>query len=182
MNFDSTTTDVQRLNNIIRYNPHLKCHTETVAAHSFFVSFYASEVCTELKLCDIIRLYSLEGAIHHDVPESFTNDITHDVKQALPRLKEVLAPVEEEIINKNSMLAHKTLYDTEDDYCIIAKAIVEYADIRSVVEYCKQEAQLGNKFFTGMQQESEVRLSKAKADLSKAMKTALKKGVKIYAD
>ena len=33
-----------------------------------------------------------------------------------------------------------------------------------------------------MQQESEVRLSKAKADLSKAMKTALKKGVKIYAD
>ena len=157
--------NVYKLSNIIRYSQQNKIKNETVAEHSYYVSWFVNRLCTKYSLSDTIRLMALEAALLHDVPEVITNDITYDVKRMIPEVPGLLQPYEEEVIREHSSRAHKVLFNPETNDEIIAKKIVKHADILSVLQYCQNEEELGNKNFTELRKATEKRVKESRDDL-----------------
>ena len=157
--------NVYKLSNIIRYSQQNKIKNETVAEHSYYVSWFVNRLCTKYSLSDTIRLMALEAALLHDVPEVITNDITYDVKRMIPEVPGLLQPYEEEVIREHSSRAHKVLFNPETNNEIIAKKIVKHADILSVLQYCQNEEELGNKNFTELRKATEKRVKESRDDL-----------------
>ena len=154
--------NVYKLSNIIRYSQQNKIKNETVAEHSYYVSWFVNRLCTKYSLSDTIRLMALEAALLHDVPEVITNDITYDVKRMIPEVPALLQPYEEEVIREHSSRAHKVLFNPETNDEIIAKKIVKHADILSVLQYCQNEEELGNKNFTELRKATEKRVKESR--------------------
>ena len=154
--------NVYKLINIIRYSQQNKIKNETVAEHSYYVSWFVNRLCTKYSLSDTIRLMALEAALLHDVPEVITNDITYDVKRMIPEVPGLLQPYEEEVIREHSLRAHKVLFNPETNDEIIAKKIVKHADILSVLQYCQNEEELGNKNFTELRKATEKRVKESR--------------------
>ena len=154
--------NVYKLSNIIRYSQQNKIKNETVAEHSYYVSWFVNRLCTKYSLSDTIRLMALEAALLHDVPEVITNDITYDVKRMIPEVPGLLQPYEEEVIREHSLRAHKVLFNPETNDEIIAKKIVKHADILSVLQYCQNEEELGNKNFTELRKATEKRVKESR--------------------
>ena len=154
--------NVYKLSNIIRYSQQNKIKNETVAEHSYYVSWFVNRLCTKYSLSDTIRLMALEAALLHDVPEVITNDITYDVKRMIPEVPGLLQPYEEEVIREHSLRAHKVLFNPETNDEIVAKKIVKHADILSVLQYCQNEEELGNKNFTELRKATEKRVKESR--------------------
>ena len=154
--------NVYKLSNIIRYSQQNKIKNETVAEHSYYVSWFVNRLCTKYSLNDTIRLMALEAALLHDVPEVITNDITYDVKRMIPEVPALLQPYEEEVIKEHSSRAHKVLFNPETTNEIVAKKIVKHADILSVLQYCQNEEALGNKNFTELRKATEKRVKESR--------------------
>lgn len=154
--------NVYKLSNIIRYSQQNKIKNETVAEHSYYVSWFVNRLCTKYSLSDTIRLMALEAALLHDVPEVITNDITYDVKRMIPEVPALLQPYEEEVIREHSSRAHKVLFNPETTDEIVAKKIVKHADILSVLQYCQNEEALGNKNFTELRKATEKRVKESR--------------------
>lgn len=154
--------NVYKLSNIIRYSQQNKIKNETVAEHSYYVSWFVNRLCTKYSLSDTIRLMALEAALLHDVPEVITNDITYDVKRMIPEVPALLQPHEEEVIREHSSRAHKVLFNPETTDEIVAKKIVKHADILSVLQYCQNEEALGNKNFTELRKATEKRVKESR--------------------
>ena len=154
--------NVYKLSNIIRYSQQNKIKNETVAEHSYYVSWFVNRLCTKYSLSDTIRLMALEAALLHDVPEVITNDITYDVKRMIPEVPALLQPYEEEVIREHSLRAHKVLFNPETNDEIVAKKIVKHADILSVLQYCQNEEELGNKNFTELRKATEKRVKESR--------------------
>ena len=161
--------NVYKLSNIIRYSQQNKIKNETVAEHSYYVSWFVNRLCTKYSLSDTIRLMALEAALLHDVPEVITNDITYDVKRMIPEVPALLQPYEEEVIREHSSRAHKVLFNPETTDEIVAKKLVKHADILSVLQYCQNEEALGNKNFTELRKATEKRVKDSRADLISAI-------------
>ena len=154
--------NVYKLSNIIRYSQQNKIKNETVAEHSYYVSWFVNRLCTKYALNDKIRLMALEAALLHDIPEVITNDITYDVKRMIPEVPGLLQPYEEEVIREHSSRAHKVLFNPETSDEIVAKKIVKHADILSVLQYCQNEEELGNKNFTELRKATEKRVKESR--------------------
>lgn len=157
--------NVYKLSNIIRYSQLHKIKNESVAEHSFYVTWFVNRLCTKYDIHDNIRLMAIESALLHDIPEVITNDITYDVKQMIPDVSALLQPYEEEVISEHSLRAHKVLFNPETDEELLAKKLVKHADVLSVLQYCHNEEWLGNKNFTELRQATEERVSKTREDL-----------------
>ena len=154
--------NVYKLSNIIRYSQQNKIKNETVAEHSYYVSWFVNRLCTKYSLSDTIRLMALETALLHDIPEVITNDITYDVKRMIPEVPALLQPYEEEVIKEHSSRAYKVLFNPETPEEIIAKKVVKHADILSVLQYCQNEEELGNKNFTELRKATEKRVKESR--------------------
>lgn len=163
--------NVYKLSNIIRYSQQNKIKNETVAEHSYYVTWFVNRLCTKYELGDTIRLMALETALLHDIPEVITNDITYDVKRMIPEVPALLQPYEEEAIKEHSLRAYKVLFNPETPEEIIAKKVVKHADILSVLQYCQNEEMLGNKNFTELRRATEQRVKDSREDLVKAIKS-----------
>ena len=163
--------NVYKLSNIIRYSQQNKIKNETVAEHSYYVTWFVNRLCTKYELGDTIRLMALETALLHDIPEVITNDITYDVKRMIPDVPALLQPYEEEVIKEHSSRAYKVLFNPETPEEIIAKKVVKHADILSVLQYCQNEEMLGNKSFTELRRATEQRVKDSREDLVKAIKS-----------
>ena len=162
--------NVYKLSNIIRYSQQNKIKNETVAEHSYYVTWFVNRLCTKYELGDTIRLMALETALLHDIPEVITNDITYDVKQMIPEVSDLLQPYEEEVVKEHSYTAWKVLFNPETEEEVLAKALVKHADILSVYQYCYNEEMLGNKNFTELRKATSERLTKSRAYLESKIK------------
>lgn len=95
-------TSLNDLERIIRAPGRFKFEEHNVAAHSWKVSQYAMFFATieerEGRPVDWKSLY--ERTINHDFAEVFIGDIKTPVKYASPELKEILAKVEEGMMEK----------------------------------------------------------------------------------
>jgi 5'-deoxynucleotidase YfbR-like HD superfamily hydrolase len=149
------------LNSIQRYNTQHRIHNESVAAHSYFVTYFVNRICTEFELNDKIRLMALEAALMHDVPEVVTNDITHDAKELIDGISKAIKPYEELIVKEQSMRAYCVLFAPMNIEEQIAQAVVNHADIISVHMFCDNEVRMGNMFFQILLEGSMERLGKS---------------------
>ena len=163
--------NVYKLSNIIRYSQQNKIKNETVAEHSYYVTWFVNRLCTKYELGDTIRLMALETALLHDIPEVITDDITYDVKRMIPEVPALLQPYEEEVIKEHSSRAYKVLFNPETPEEIIAKKVVKHADILSVLQYCQNEEMLGNKSFTELRRATEQRVKDSREDLVESIKS-----------
>lgn len=95
-------TSLNDLERIIRCPGRFKFEEHNVAAHSWKVSQYAMFFATleELNGATINWKSLYEKTINHDFAEVFIGDIKTPVKHASPELKEMLAHVEEKMMEK----------------------------------------------------------------------------------
>ena len=157
--------NVYKLSNIIRYSQLNKIKNETVAEHSYYVTWFVNRLCTKYELSDEVRLLALETALLHDIPEVITNDITYDVKRMIPEVNALLQPYEEEAIKEHSYRAYNVLFNPETVQEKLAKKLVKHADILSVLQYCQNEEMLGNKNFTELRKATEKRVNNSRKEL-----------------
>lgn len=151
--------ELYRLSNIIRYNPWSKINTETVSSHSFFVALFTKMICDGLEVKPSIKLAALEFALVHDAPESLMNDITYDAKRLMPGINELLEKFEKQYLEKNFPETMKVAFIDEDssEEDLLVSLIVKLADVYSVIQYCNNEVQLGNRPFEELLNEARLR-------------------------
>ena len=166
---DEELVVIHRLNNIVRYNTKNKINPETVAAHSFFASYFVISICSQYSIPDDVKLMALESTVVHDVPEVFINDITYDCKQLVKGISELLEGYEQEIISRVSWIARKVLFDPDTPALKLAQAIVIYADTLSVKQYALSEVELGNKLFIEINAEADRRIEKCVENFKEAL-------------
>jgi HD superfamily phosphodiesterase len=133
------------MNSQTRFSNTHHIHDESIASHTFYVCYFVLQACREYEIPDRIKYIALEAAILHDIPEVITNDITHDVKEMVKGLPELLQPFEERIIKEHSVISQLILFDEDKPISYqLAKALITYGDIKSVALYLDTELKLGN--------------------------------------
>lgn len=123
----------------LRYNNRSHLQEESVAEHSFFVALFSLRIVQDLKLPEELELRVLRLAVLHDCAESLTSDIPHNVKKMYPDFTCFLKSVEDHYYSKRWPYFKARLEDE------VAEAIVKLADNYSVLQFCLNEQQLGNK-------------------------------------
>lgn len=134
--------DIEReyvLAKTLRYNNRSHLQEESVAEHSFFVALFALKIVQALELPECIELRVLRLAVLHDCAESVTSDIPHNVKKLYPNFAEFLKTVENDYYERHWPYFKDRLEDKA------AEAIVKLADNYSVLQFCLNEQNLGNK-------------------------------------
>lgn len=95
---------------------------------------------SELELDKNTERKVLVMATLHDLPETVTSDIPHDVKERFPEFDKILKKIEDNYYMENYP---KYYYDmcTKNDLVI---GILRLADAYSVKQFCLNEMELGN--------------------------------------
>lgn len=149
------TGEFMRMAFISRYSsvPHLR--DESVAEHSWTVSFYSMVIALDIRRrkCgnpDMSKL--LSRTIVHDLDESLSGDLLRSFKYGYPELKRLM----EEASKQALVPAIGKLGSTSTDFHEIFKHwemakendlegyIVQISDLLSVVAYCWRERAMGN--------------------------------------
>lgn len=157
------------LSNISRYNTRFRIKNESVAAHSFYVTWFVANICSSLGLSHETTRLAMEAALVHDIPEVYINDITYDCKQLIPEISEVIAPHEQIIIGKLAPEASDILFSPATTEEELINAIVRYADVVSVKQYALSEMKLGNASFASIYEGACKRLEEVGAQLSEIL-------------
>jgi putative hydrolase of HD superfamily len=132
-----------KLKNLVRFNLKPRVKDETVAEHSYFVAFFTSFICNELKLSDKIKNQALEYALVHDFSEIEISDIPHSFK-CVEGVKDFIDKHEQSVIDRILPNYSKLFKDIRNGGNELIKSIVELADILSVIQYIYSEKDLGN--------------------------------------
>lgn len=126
---------------IVRYNNRPKMQKESVAEHTCFVSVFCLKILQQLKLDKEIERQVLVLAALHDLAETRTSDIPHDVKTNYPEMKNILDRIEDDYYREE----WPEYYDEAQKASSLVRAIVKMADTYSVIQYCYNERRLGNR-------------------------------------
>ena len=152
--FDTT---FKRLNNVARYSSHPVIKTESVAEHSYWVSFFALLIAKDINYnndCEEVDIeLLLQKCILHDIGESQTGDIIRPFKYYNKDIHKAIKNAEDEIVTETLNKELHRVYialDFQDtlDYCkddSIEGDILILADMISLFTYCFDEVKLGNK-------------------------------------
>lgn len=147
--------DFDNLNNLSRWNGLSRIKEETVAHHSFIVTWFSRILAEEIFQCDYydkIKLEIVTYAMFHDFDEIFSGDITHNVKynsfngEVLRKeLDKYVSNMTREKFKEDTLtneMFNKYLCKSISSY---AKKIVKLSDWLSMLFYLKKEISLGNK-------------------------------------
>ncbi len=149
-----TDADYDQLNNLVRWNGLNRINNESVAHHSFIVSWFSRILVEEMfpEGEEKLKLDVTTYAIFHDFDEMFSGDITHNVKYNKyngHKIKEMIDDYCHHMVSTkfkefsptNNMLKSYLLGDNDP----VVKTIVKLADWLSMLFYVKKEITLGNK-------------------------------------
>lgn len=128
------------LSKIIRYNNRTRLQNESVAEHTCFVSLFCLKIMAQLNLDHETERQVLILAALHDMAESETSDIPHNVKANYPEMECILADIEEKYYKENWKKYIDVVYKHND----LVYNIIKLADAYSVYQYCMNERNLGN--------------------------------------
>ncbi len=177
---EAAGSDVRRLDYVIRYSSVPVTFSESVSAHSYWVSLYSVMIHREiLQLVSKNSFLSptTEGkillrAVVHDLAECVTGDVVRVFKYSSTELKDAIDDGEQAMIDKylpgklREIVVGGLSEDSEED--AYAKDVVKAADFLSLYHFMLREVQRGNReiepFFKRM------RTDLAKAGASQAMK------------
>lgn len=137
---DKQIMDEYVLSKIIRYNNRTRLQNESVAEHTCFVSLFCLKIMAQLNLGHETERQVLILAALHDMAESRTSDIPHNVKATYPEMECILADIEERYYKENWEKYVDVVYNQND----LVYNIVKLADAYSVYQYCMNERNLGN--------------------------------------
>ena len=137
-----STYSIRRLDNIIRYNNRLKNHTQTVASHSYYVTYTMMRLLEEVDLPIDTKYRLLSYCLVHDVSEIHTGDLPHDVKAAYPQLKDIVDECEKDFYIQTGM--YNIIKTLDDDFQKIKYNLFKLCDLMDVYMYAKEELYLGN--------------------------------------
>lgn len=128
------------LSKIIRYNNRTRLQNESVAEHTCFVSLFCLKIMAQLNLDHETERQVLILAALHDMAESRTSDIPHNVKANYPAMEGILTEIENQYYEENWEKYIDVVYNHND----LVYNIVKLADAYSVYQYCMNERNLGN--------------------------------------
>lgn len=128
------------LSKIVRYNNRTRLQNESVAEHTCFVSLFCLKIMAQLNLDHETERQILILAALHDMAESRTSDIPHNVKANYPEMEDILARIESQYYEENWNKYIEVVYNHDD----LVYNIVKLADAYSVYQYCLNESNLGN--------------------------------------
>lgn len=135
----------RRLSNIIRYNNTPRIKEENVAEHSFFVAFYVMILSDLVPNIDKYRAITL--ALVHDIEESISGDISHNIKTKYPDLNEALEKmnylIADEVFGAGKYL---DLWKETRKPETLESKLVLLADKLSAYLYSNDEVDMGNSF------------------------------------
>lgn len=140
------------LSNVIRYNNRIRLTDESVAEHTCFVSVFCLKILAQIRDAfphfvsnNHVEFLKLERdvlilATLHDMPESLTSDIPHNVKMAFPAFNDILRDLENDYYIRHWFTYYPdVMFPTNIEF-----AILKLADAYSVLQYCMNEQSLGN--------------------------------------
>lgn len=125
---------------IIRYNNRTRLQDESVAEHTCFVSIFCLKIMTQLNLSHEEERQILVLAALHDMAESRTSDIPHNVKANYPEMENILDRIERDYYKEVWEKYEKEVYEVDD----LIYNVLKLADAYSVYQYCINERNLGN--------------------------------------
>lgn len=147
---EAASSDVRRLDAVVRFSSIPVSTSETVSAHTFWVCLYSimihrqlTGLINEAALEQQIMLYSLI----HDIGEAVTGDIVRTMKYSSNEFKEAVDRAEESEMNKMDQSIKDVVSSCNKksrDWPYI-KAVVKAADFLSLFEYMNREWNRGNK-------------------------------------
>ena len=125
---------------IIRYNNRTRLQDESVAEHTCFVSVFCLKIMAQLNLDNETERQILILAALHDMAESRTSDIPHNVKANYPEMEMILKRIENDYYKEHWERYIKEVYNPS----ALVYNILKLADAYSVYQYCMNERNLGN--------------------------------------
>lgn len=125
---------------IIRYNNRTRLQDESVAEHTCFVSIFCLKIMAQLNLSHEEERQILVLAALHDMAESRTSDIPHNVKANYPEMENILDRIERDYYKEVWEKYEKEVYEVDD----LIYNVLKLADAYSVYQYCINERNLGN--------------------------------------
>ena len=128
------------LSKIVRYNNRTRLQDESVAEHTCFVSLFCLKIMAQLNLDHETERQILILAALHDMAESKTSDIPHNVKANYPAMQSVLDKIEHDYYEENWERYLDEVLNPGD----LVYNILKLADAYSVYQYCLNERNLGN--------------------------------------
>ncbi|MBR6606105.1 MAG: HD domain-containing protein [Prevotella sp.] len=128
------------LSKIVRYNNRTRLQDESVAEHTCFVSLFCLKIMAQLNLDHETERQILILAALHDMAESKTSDIPHNVKANYPAMQSVLDKIEHDYYEENWERYLDEVLNPSD----LVYNILKLADAYSVYQYCLNERNLGN--------------------------------------
>lgn len=141
------------LSKIVRYNNRTRLQNESVAEHTCFVSLFCLKIMAQLNLDHETERQILILAALHDMAESRTSDIPHNVKANYPAMEDILAHIESQYYEENWSKYIDVVYNHND----LVYHIIKLADAYSVYQYCLNERSLGNRSYDNEEILAEVR-------------------------
>jgi len=140
MSDDEYYDTTYQLKFLIRYSNVPRINHESVAEHSFFVATILLNLHEKYEF-DLGE--ALKMAICHDLPEAYTNDISHRTKVMFPEINEILKKAEIKMSeNFPSSIAEAIKEGLGDS---IEAEFVRFADAIQCYQYSKTEVSMGNK-------------------------------------
>lgn len=128
------------LSSIIRYNNRIRLADESVAEHTCFVSVFCLKIMAQLDLDHETERQILILAALHDMAESQTSDIPHNVKANYPEMESILEKIETDYYKETWTKYFEVVYKPGN----LVYNILKLADAYSVYQYCLNERNLGN--------------------------------------
>lgn len=141
-----------QLNNMIRWNGMHRIKDETVAHHSFLVTWFSRILVEEIFDREAYdqKLAVMTYAAFHDFDEMFTGDINHNVKYNKHNGKQIRQELDSFVDNSiENLFGTETKSNTlfRENFSMkhkYVKLIVKVADWLSMAFYIKKEMELGN--------------------------------------
>lgn len=143
--------DFDQLNNMIRWNGISRMKDETVAQHSYMVSWFSRIIAEEIFESDAIKLKIVSYALFHDFDEMFTGDLLNPLKYNEFNGVEIRNCIDEYLQFKiKNKFSSKSKTDKMfrnlllKDFPEYVSKVVKVADWISMYFYLKKEMNLGN--------------------------------------
>lgn len=162
------TSNLRNIRNIKRYSSSSVHHSENVAEHSYWVSYYSLLIAEDLLSKGVTLDFRLllSKAILHDLPEGLTGDIIHTFKHHNAEMKAITNKTEE-ILYKETLEKEFPKQIATDLFELTLSSkegfegeIIALSDVICVFAYAYDEFQMGNKTILKTIKETKKKLEK----------------------
>ena len=146
----------RNLAHVTRFNNRPQHFPETVAEHSFYVTYFVLIICSllEKKKIKVNTKKALAMALIHDSEEGFSGDILTPFKHFNEKVNQAIKEVNREVIKEmfvelptNLQKEFVNLWHEEGTEKTIEGQLVKVADKLSLLSKCFEEIQAGNNYF-----------------------------------